>query len=161
VVCEETRRVLHVDSAYLWLRQGDELIGHAAAGVRAEQFVGWRLPVTGSWVGKLYASLGVALVNDFPASDLATDEAKAFGVQSLLAIPLRGSEAPLGLLVCAKGTPEARFDDAQRERALVLGAQVAVAVESGLTREREMEEGQVSRALMSVARAVRDSHEEA
>ena len=39
--------------------------------------------------------------------------------------------------------------------------QIAVAVESALARDREVEEGLVSRALMSVARAIRDSREEA
>jgi len=161
VICEETQRVLHVDGAYLWLRQGEQLVGQAAVGRGSERFVGWSVPVAGSWVGELYASPAIAIINDFASSSLAGEEASAFAVQSLLAIPLRGNDAPLGLLACTDCTDPARFDDAQRERALVLGAQIAVAVESGLARERETEEGQVSRALLSVARAIRESREEA
>ncbi len=161
VICDEAQRVLHVDGAYLWLRRGQELVGRAGVGRAAEQFVGWRLPLDGSWVGRLYASSGVTQVNDFPHSTFAGEQSNAFGVEALLAVPLRGTETPLGLLVCTDCAHPGRFDEAQRERALIFGAQVTVALESALAREREVEEGQVSRALLSVARAIRESREEA
>ncbi|MFQ5668414.1 MAG: PAS domain S-box protein, partial [Candidatus Binatia bacterium] len=42
VICEQARRVLDVDGAYLWLRRGDALVGTAAAGTGAHPVCGRR-----------------------------------------------------------------------------------------------------------------------
>ena len=161
VICEEAARVLHVDGAYLWLRRGDEMVGCAAAGRDAATFVGLRRAINDSMVGEIYRTADVLVVNDFEASPYRFERVRAFGVQAMLAVPLRRSEPPVGVLVFTDATNPNRFTPTLLDRALIFGAQTTVAIESALAREREEEEGRVSAALLSVARDLRESLEEA
>jgi hypothetical protein len=44
-VCEESINILSVEGAYVWLVEGDEMVGLAARGAGSETFVGKRLPL--------------------------------------------------------------------------------------------------------------------
>jgi PAS domain S-box-containing protein len=161
VICEAASRVLHVDSAYLWLRRGDALIGCAAAGVEAGGFVGLRRPVEGSFIGEIYRVEDILVVNDFQASVYAQHRpARELRVQALLAVPLRRSAHAVGLLVFTDNVNPRRFTDRLREQALIFGAQTTVAIEAALAREREEEEGRVSAALLRVTHAIGGSLEQ-
>lgn len=155
VICEEASRVLNVDGAYLWLRDGDDLVGCAAAGRMAKAFVGMRLSAADSLIGQIYRSPDVLIVNDFPHS-LYNAQAPALGVQAMLAVPLRRTDAPVGVLVFTDNANPRRFTATLRTRALIFGAQTTVAIESALAREREEEEGRISAALLHVTRAIRE-----
>jgi PAS domain S-box-containing protein len=155
VICEAASRVLSVDAAYLWLRQGDELVGCAAAGHMAEAFTGMRRPLDDSLIGQIYRSPDVLIVNDFPHS-LYNSPASSLGVQAMLAVPLRRMDPPVGVLVFTDNTNPRRFTAALRARAVIFGAQTTVAIEAALAREREEEEGRISAALLHVTRAIRE-----
>lgn len=161
VICDAASYVLHVDGAYLWLRQGDDLVGSAAAGRAAREFVGTRRSLTGSLVGQIYRGADVFVANDFVHSPFYTAIGKNFGVQAMLAVPLRSGEPPVGVLVFTDTVNPRRFTSTLRERVLIFAAQTTVAIESTMAREREEEEGRVSASLLHVARAVRESLEEA
>jgi PAS domain S-box-containing protein len=161
VVCEQASRVLGVDGAYLWLRRGDELVACAAYGLGARPFIGLRRSVDSSVIGQMYRAGDLLVVNDFPHSLYAVDAAQGFGVQAMLAIPLRRGGPPVGLLVFTDSTNPRRFTSVLRQRGLIYAAQTTVAIESALAREREEEEGRVSAALLRVTRAIRESLEEA
>jgi len=160
VICEEAGRVLHVDGAYLWLRRDDVLMGCAAAGRNAGEFVGIRRSLQDSFIGQMYRASDVLVVNDFQHSLYGSEPARRFGVQALLAAPLRRGGAPLGVLVFTDTVNPRRFTGTLRERALIFAAQTTVAIESALAREREEEEGLISTALFRVSRALRESLEE-
>src|SRR5262249_8940730 len=68
LICEAASRVVHVDGAYLWLREGDDLIGLAAAGIGAQRFLGLRRGLHDSLIGEIYRTSEVLLVNDFEKS---------------------------------------------------------------------------------------------
>ncbi|HUI25033.1 MAG TPA: GAF domain-containing protein, partial [Candidatus Kryptonia bacterium] len=161
VICEAASRVLGVDGAYLWLRRGSELIGCAAAGRGASEFVGRRCGLDDSFVGAIYRGSEVLAVNDVASSPYRDEQAVGVGVQALLAMPLRRSAEPVGVLVFTDSVNRHRFTAEQSERALIFGAQATVAIESAMAREREEDEGRVSTALLHVARAIRESLEEA
>src|SRR5512135_3317728 len=156
VICEEAGRVLGVDGAYLWLRRDEELIGCAAAGRMAKELVGVRRPLNGSLIGQLYRSPDVLVVNDFPHSLYNQQDAGNFGVQAMLAVPLRRSDPPVGILVFSDNVNPRLFTTTLRTRAVIFGAQTTVAIESAVAREREEEEGRVSAALLHVTRAIRE-----
>ena len=155
VICEEASRVLSVDGAYLWLRDGEELVGCAAAGHMARAFIGLRRTLGDSLIGQIYRSPDVLIVNDF-AHSLYNLQAQSFGVQAMLAVPLRRAAASVGVLVFTDNTNPRRFTAALRTRAVIFGAQTTVAIESALAREREEEEGRISAALLHVTRAIRE-----
>ena len=156
VICEEARRVLRVDGAYLWLRRDEELIGCAAAGFEADEFVGLRRPLDDSLIGQIYRSPDVLVMNDFAYSLYNQQRALSHGVQAMLAVPLRRGGPPVGVLVFTDNTNPRRFSATLRTRAMIFGAQTTVAIESALAREREEEEGRVSAALLRVTRAIRE-----
>jgi PAS domain S-box-containing protein len=156
VICEEAARVLGVDGAYLWLRRDEELIGYAAAGRLAKELVGVRRPLNDSLIGELYRSADVLVVNDFPHSLYNQQPGTTAGIQALLAVPLRRSVPPVGILVFTDYVNPRRFTTTLRTRAVIFGAQATVAIESAVAREREEEEGRVSAALVHVTRAIRE-----
>jgi len=156
VICKEASRVLGVDGAYLWLRRDGELIGCAAAGRMAKELVGTRRPLDGSLIGQLYRSPDVLVVNDFPHSLYNQQNADMLGIQAMLAVPLRRSVPPVGILVFTDHVNPRRFTATLRTRAVIFGAQTTVAIESAVAREREEEEGRVSAALLQVTRAIRE-----
>jgi len=160
LICEEASRVLHVDGAYLWLREGDELVGFAAAGLGARQFLGLRRNLNDSFIGQIYRAAEVLVVNNFQSA-YAVPAAWRLGVHSMLAVPLQRTEPPVGVLVFTDSSNAQRFTERLRDQALIFGAQTTVAIESALAREREEEEGRVSAALLQVARDIRESLEEA
>jgi len=160
-ICEEARRVLEADGVYLWLRRGEDLIGCAAAGFSAELFAGARLPFGQDLVDEVDRASAVVLLNDFPQSRYMNEVARAAGLQSAMVLPLRGEPRAIGLLVFADYSNPRRFTAALGDRAMIFGAQAAVAIESALAREREEEEGRVSASLLRVTRAIRESLQEA
>ncbi len=165
VICEAARRTLRVDGVYLWLRQGAELVGCAASGEWEEQFVGLHRSIAASPIGQMYRSAEVLVVPDFPHSLYAAEQtdwesAQGQAVQALLAVPLRRAEPAVGVLIVIDRANPHRFNRVLCDRAVIFGAQATVAIEAALAREREEEEGQVSAALLRVARAIRESLEE-
>ena len=144
VICEEASRVLGVDGAYLWLRRGEDLIGCAAAGRGAAEFIGVRRRVDDSLVGQVCRSRDVLVVNDFPHSLYSQESALNPAVQAMLAVPLRRADPPVGVLIFTDNANPRRFTATLRTRAMIFGAQTTVAIESALAREREEEEGRVS-----------------
>ncbi|HXQ21748.1 MAG TPA: GAF domain-containing protein [Candidatus Acidoferrales bacterium] len=161
VVCEQASRVLGVDAAYLWLRRGNDLVACAAYGRGAQELIGLRRSMDSSVIGEIYRADDLLVVNDFAHSLYALDETRGFGVQAMLAIPLRRNGPPVGILVFTDSTNPRCFTGVLRQRGLIYGAQTTVAIESALAREREEEEGRVSAALLRVTRAIRESLEEA
>ncbi len=159
-ICDEARRILEVDGVYLWLRREEEYIGCAAAGFGAELFAGARLPFGPEVVQEADRAPGVVLINDFPHSRYMNEAARAAGLQSAMVLPLRRGPRASGLLVFADYANPQRFTSALGDRAMIFGAQSAVAVQSALAREREEEEGWVSSAQLHVTRAIRESLQE-
>jgi PAS domain S-box-containing protein len=160
-ICEEASRVLHVDGAYLWLPRGGDLIGCAASGRGAKEFIGVRRSAVDSLIGRIFRVGEIVVVNDLANSSYRLEGAIAFGVQSMLSVPLRRGGPAVGVLVFTDSTDPERFGTTAVERARILAAQTTVAIESALAREREEEEGKVSAALLHVTRAIRESLEEA
>jgi len=160
VICEAAGRVLQVDGAYLWLRRGQQLVACAAAGRVATEFIGLRRPIDASLVGQIYRAADVLVVNDFQHSLYNIDPARAFGVQAMLAVPLRRSEPSVGVLVFTDTVNPRRFTATLRDRAVIFGAQTTVAIEAALARQGEEEEGQISAALLEVTRTIRESLDE-
>jgi PAS domain S-box-containing protein len=159
-ICEEASRFLQVESVYLWLPQGDELVGCAAVGRAAAEFQGRRYALHDALLEAFGQTPGVAILNDFQHSPLADEAGLAAGVQSVLVVPLRRATRVVGLLVFADYDNANHFTAAMGDRAMIFGAQITVAIESALARQGEEEEGRVSAALLHVARVIRESLEE-
>jgi PAS domain S-box-containing protein len=161
LVCDEALRVLEVDGVYLWLRQGSELVGTASAGEGSAGFQGVHRSHSDSFVGQLFHAGDLRVINDFRVAHPDMVLAPGIHIESMLAVPLRRSGTAFGVLVFIHTHNPGYFVGPVCDRGLIFAAQTAVAIESALAREREEDEGRVSAALLQVARAIRESLEEA
>jgi PAS domain S-box-containing protein len=160
LICDEARRALEVDGAYLWLQDGNDLVVAAAAGMAAGQMKGLRRETASSVIGDIFRRGGALTVHDLPHTYPHWQQAQDLGVQAMLAVPLSRQGEKVGVLVFTHNTDAQFFRGAVADRALILAAQASVAVSSTLARQREEEEGRVSAALLQVARAISESLEE-
>jgi GAF domain-containing protein len=137
-VCEESIAILEVEGAYIWLVEGNELIGLAAHGPGTESFAGTRRPLDAENL------VGVAVVRerspmyvndaDQPGSRFqsALPDVKASG---LLGVPLLREEHAIGALVLIETDPSQPFTDADVEQASAFAVQATIAIENaGCTR---------------------------
>lgn len=158
IVCEKGKAILDVDGACIWLHRGaDELESYGVACPAPDCAVGRRRKVCDSLVGAVYAAGEVVIANDFAQSAFAGQHSAGIPVASMIGVPLRRHGPPAGVLVFADSTRPQLFSGPVRERALLLGAAAAAAVDSALAHGRLAEEAEVSGALLRVAQAIRES----
>ncbi len=133
LICRESIGVFGVDGAYIWLVNQDKLVGAAAYGPSAEQFMGHiidrsdvdLLPVEvlHSWRPSYihHAADSVAL----PADVMAMT-----GAQAALAIPLVKADLPVGTLLLVDTLRAEPFTDALADQVGVFGVQAALAIDN-------------------------------
>ncbi len=160
VVCREARRVLDVDGVYVWLREGDELVAVAGDGVGSEGTIGMRRSFDDPSVRDFVEQRGPVVRNDLQEATGGFAVARASGVQALMTVPLRRGGEPFGFLLLLDLRRPGMFTPSLCDRAMIFGAQTAVAIENALSRQREAEEAEVSSALLQVTRSIRESLEE-
>ncbi len=132
MICAAGLSIFEVQGAYLWLAQGDWLIGSAAAGKNAEQFGILRIPLqTEGWLGtRVIHEQRAFYVNQAQSSALTAPLNDIAEGRSLLAIPLGHGKRVLGVLVLADSKNEYRFQDRDLETGLLFGVQAALALEN-------------------------------
>ena len=133
LLCEESVGIFDVQGAYLWLTDGDFLVGAAAFGRGAEQFKGQRLARSDT------AQLPARVLNDWHphavngvqhSAALPDDFIALTGAQAALAVPLLKADVPVGtLLLINTVTPDA-FAEGFAEQVGLFGVQAALAIEN-------------------------------
>lgn len=131
IICEESLRLFDVDAAFLWLREGEELVGRAGRGHKREEFVGLRQPLSD---GNLLAARVVherqpLLVNRAQSEQrLSRALVQRFDVRAILGVPfLTGAEA-VGALMLIDTQSDERFAPLDLEVATIFGQQAAMAL---------------------------------
>ncbi len=134
-ICTESARVFGVETALIWLVEGEELVGFAGSGPRRDKFVGLRVRIDdpqtlGPRVVRekrpLIANMGrkSALVNPRLA--------ELFDLQSIMGVPLLKEDHAIGALMIIDTEDEDRFSEQDIEPAVIFGNQVAIAIENAL-----------------------------
>jgi PAS domain S-box-containing protein len=133
MISKESTQVFDVGSAYVWMVEGDELVGFAGHGMGIDRFVGRRLPLSepASLAPKVVREAMPIYVNHARSSPLVNqDLLEFFGAQAILAVPLIRGAKPEGALILLESSEPDRFDDEDLETAMVLAGQMAVAIEN-------------------------------
>ncbi len=140
LICLESMNLFEVGAAFVWLREGDELLGFAGHGQGRDDFLGRRLALddTDSLASRIVHEAVARYVNHAESSDELNQEmVRLFGVKALLGIPLVSGSQSIGALMILDSEDPDRFDENDLEAARVLGSQLALAVESAQLIERD------------------------
>jgi len=132
-VCEESTLILEVEGAYIWLVEGEELVGLAARGPGAKTFIGTRRPLSDKKaIGASVIRERAALFdNNVGKSDARYNSAiEDVPIQSMLGVPLMREDRAVGVLVAAHIDQYRAFDTDDIERAQAFAVQAAIAIEN-------------------------------
>ncbi|MBI3978219.1 MAG: GAF domain-containing protein [Chloroflexi bacterium] len=118
----------------LVLREADELVARHSAGLSAEQAAVGRVPVDQGVVGFAYRTGEITIVNDPADPRLARTAADAWGIRTMMVVPLAGQGRTLGVLaVCNK--QDGAFTPEECRLLVTLAGEVAIVLENAeLTR---------------------------
>lgn len=133
LVCEESTKLFNVNAAYVWLVQGDEMVGIAGFGQGREKFLGRRLQLSDpvSLSPRIAREKRPIYINDAANSANINQElVEIFQVKSILGVPLIKGDRVVGVLLVNDTQNAHGFEDSASELGILLGSHAAVAIEN-------------------------------
>lgn len=131
-VCNEIVGLLHVAGAYIWLVEGEDLVGFAGQGAGADQFSGTRIALSDS--GHLATAAirdrGATFVNNFAAQTQYRTILRDVPVQAQLVVPLLREDRAVGVLVLVQTNAARSFSPSDLDRASAFAGQAVIAIEN-------------------------------
>src|SRR6266542_767607 len=162
LVADRLRELIGARFVAIALPAGEEMRVEAAAGDRAEEFVGVRFPREGSKAGRILdrqRSERVDSVLDDPEVDQATT--RMFGARTGLFVPLLAREEAIGVVIAHdKLGAEARFADSDLRLAEQFAARAAIAVDLSRRVARDALRRVVEGQELERQRLARELHDE-
>jgi GAF domain-containing protein/nitrogen-specific signal transduction histidine kinase len=133
LICRESITVFGAQGAYIWLIQGDQLVGTAAYGLGSDRFPGHvidrqaadLLPVRviKEWRPRYVNSAAGSAV-------LPPDFLEMTHAQAVIAVPLLKADVPIGTLLLVNTQNPAAFADWLTEQIGLFGVQAALAIQN-------------------------------
>ena len=157
LICRESVDVFRAQAAFLWLLEGGELIGFAAHGAGADQFIGMRFPIydpqlLGARVARERKSI---LVNDAQnASEVDQRMVGLFHIKSMIGIPLIKGMNVLGALMILDTENPQRFHPDDLRMASLFGGQAALAIDNAQLYEKAQMHLKHEKALREIDLAI-------
>jgi signal transduction histidine kinase len=133
MICRESVNLFQVNSAFVWLVEGDEMVGFAGYGYRRKMFLGLRRPLSDqvTLAARIMRKNQPDYINDTLHSnnvDMALVE--QYGCQAILGVPLAKGGEVIGALMLLDRQRPFRFGESDLKTAAVLGNFAAVAIEN-------------------------------
>ncbi|MDX1437291.1 MAG: GAF domain-containing protein, partial [Anaerolineales bacterium] len=131
LIARESSALYDVDSAFVWLLEGDELVGISGFGPGTDDFVGLRVPLEDrKTVGaRVIRERRPIFINDATRSEsVNAGLVELFNIQSLLGVPLINGERVVGALVLIETRNPHRFGSEDIEIAAILGNEATIAI---------------------------------
>lgn len=132
-ICTESAAIFEVDAAFLWLLEGDEVIGYAAEGAGREDFIHMRLPADDPVTlgPRIIREKTPRAINNARHSDLVNHQlVESFSIEAILGVPLIQGERAIGALMLLDQHNPYRFQQADLDAALLFASQIATAIEN-------------------------------
>jgi HD-GYP domain-containing protein (c-di-GMP phosphodiesterase class II) len=133
LICRESSQVFGVDATFLWLIDGEDLVGFAAYGKDSEDFIGLRYPLYDPELlgARVVRERRPILINHASQSNKVKKElVNRYEIRSILGVPLMRGEHVLGALMIMDSRDPDRFHPKELESAVVLGSQAAIAIDT-------------------------------
>ncbi|HEX9675748.1 MAG TPA: PAS domain S-box protein, partial [Anaerolineales bacterium] len=157
LISKASTEVFGVSSAFVWMMEGDELVGFAGHGKGRDQFVGQRLRLDdpGSLGPKVVREAIPIYVNRARSSPLVNQKLlQLYEAHAILGAPLIRAGRAEGALMLLDGENADRFSDKDLETAMVLGGQMALAIESAQLVHRDRRRLQQLSALIQASTVI-------
>jgi PAS domain S-box-containing protein len=138
-ICEESLTILNVSGAYVWLLQGDEIVGLSGRGPGAEEFIGQRIPLSDQTVlGVRVIQQGTPQVVDIQRQeghDTSSEGVQPLlppetNVHAMLGVPMLREGRAIGALTFIQTDATRPFTSEDVEKATAFAVQAAVAIEN-------------------------------
>lgn len=133
MICRESVNLFRVSSAFVWLVEGEEMVGFAGHGYGREMFIGLRRPLSDEMTlaARIMRQNRPDYINDARHSDKLNSELiEEYDCQALLGVPLVKSGEVIGALLISDGQRPFRFEAGDLKTAAVLGSYAAIAIEN-------------------------------
>lgn len=133
LVCRESVSIFDVQGAYIWLVEGDHLVGQVAYGPEADRFIGHQIDrgdhdLVMNYVLDEWRPHIINHARHTPA--LPADFLQMTGARSVLAVPLLRADVPLGTLLLVNTEQTNAFAGWLLEQIGLLGVQAALAIQN-------------------------------
>ena len=131
LICIETIELLEMDAAYIWLVEGDELVGFAPKSAQRIEVLNMRVPIADSSLlaARVVREQRPIGISDPENSDLVDAKLiKHFGIKAILGTPLIKGKESIGSLVATSTADDRKIDEYTLSRASVLADSAAVAI---------------------------------
>jgi GAF domain-containing protein len=160
LICKESGELFNVSAAFIWLLEGDELVGFAGYGYRREDFIGIRVSLVDSIIlgPRVIREKRPMFVNNAPHSE-GVDPAliSHFNTQAILGTPLIVEEQAIGALMLLENYNPYRFGDDDIELAELLGSHAAIAISNARLYEEISERVQEASLRSAELEALREA----
>jgi putative nucleotidyltransferase with HDIG domain len=157
LICLESVDVFKTQAAFLWLLEGGELIGFAAHGPGADQFIGMKVPIYDPQLlgARVARERKPILVNDAPNSmEVDQKMVKRFHIKSMIGIPLIKGAHVLGSLMIMDSEDSQRFTLQDLKMASLLGGHAALAIDNAQLYEKAQLHLKHEKALREIDLAI-------
>lgn len=131
LICQESSELFNVGAAFIWLLEGQELVGFAGYGYRREDFIGLRISLTDSVIlgPRVIREKRPMFVNNATTADGVDPALIAhFNTRSILGTPLIVDNQAIGALMLLDTENHERFGQDDIELAGLLGSHAAIAI---------------------------------
>ncbi|MEM7330514.1 MAG: GAF domain-containing protein [Chloroflexota bacterium] len=132
LICSEAIHIFNVDGAYIWQITNNTLIGSAAKGKNAKDFIGTQLGRFNrdSFVSHVLQRNETQFINDASNSPFVISLPKADQIQALLGIPLTKDGEAIGVLMLADLKNRFRFTHRDISWGSLYGVQVSIGLQN-------------------------------
>jgi putative nucleotidyltransferase with HDIG domain len=129
-ICAESVRLFGVDGAYLWLKEGNALVGRAGSGHKRDEFIGLRQPLThpGASSARMLRERRPVLFNFEQARPANDDVMAQLDARAALGVPFVAGGETLGTLMLTYTRAGEVFEPVDLEVATIFGQQAATAL---------------------------------
>jgi HD-GYP domain-containing protein (c-di-GMP phosphodiesterase class II) len=162
LICRESVDVFKTHAAFLWLLEGDDLVGFSAFGSGSDQFIGMRFPIydpnlLGARVARERRPI---LINHAStSSEVDQDMVRRFNIRSIIGIPLIKGMHVLGSLMIMDSENPERFGLQDLEIASVFGSDAALAIDNAQLYEKAQLHLKHEKALREIDLAITSNQE--
>jgi putative nucleotidyltransferase with HDIG domain len=136
LICRESAALFQVETAFVWLIEGSDLLGFAAHGEGREQWLGRRVPLADPVTlgPRVIRERRPIFVNDVAAAirsnEINAELVRMFHIQSILGMPLIKGERAVGALILIGTQQPGQFNQTHVETARLFASHAATAVDN-------------------------------
>jgi len=133
LICRESISVFGAQGAYIWLIEGNKLVGAAAHGLGSDRFPGHVIDRQDSGLlpARVLKEWRPRYINSAAGSEaLPSDFLEMTHAQAVIAVPLLKADVPIGTLLLVNTQNPAAFADWLTEQVGLFGVQAALAIQN-------------------------------